>query len=524
MVDVIIIGSGAAGTAAALALAGRGIRPLLLDAGYTDAGRTARVEGNLYDYRKRHDSFDLQIGADFRGLSDVLEDRVGVAKLNAPNAAFVTEGAERLGPVLAEDFDPIQSFARGGLANAWGAGLYRFVQADLAGFPIRLADLAPYFDRLTAEIGISGADDDLTPYFGDPAGLLPALALSHNAGLVYRIYRRQRATFGRQGIAIGRPRVGVLSAAKDGRPACDYNNTEFWQDSPYLYTPVITMNRLIAADRVAYRPGVLVSSWAEQPDGVTVEGTDVSTGEPFRFVGQKLLLAAGAINTTRIVLQSRRDYGVRLTLLDNPAVQIPFVLPASLGRRLDTTAFGLTQLNLIWESPVHGLLQGSIIELTSPMRAEFFGRFPLSARANLQLVRTMLPAMLLMQLFFPGAVQEPAAVSLLEDGRLRIQGHPNPVEIRQLGPLLRRLRSVGLWTLPMLIYKPVTGHAIHYAGTLPMRETPKQYECDPTGKLSGTERVYIADSACFSALPAKNMSFGMMANAMRVATHATQNT
>jgi choline dehydrogenase-like flavoprotein len=273
---------------------------------------------------------------------------------------------------------------------------------------------------------------------------------------------------------------------------------------------------------VEYRPGVLVRAWDEQADGVTVEATDLRTGEPLRFAGQKLLLAAGALNTARIVLQSRRDCEVRLPLLENPAVQIPFVLPASLGCRLDTAAFGLTQLNLIWDSPAHGILQGSILELTSPMRAEFFGRFPLSARANLRLVRTMLPAMLLMQLFFPATTQEPATVSLLADGRLRIQGRPNPVAIGSLGPLLRPLRAVGLWTHPMLIYKPVTGHAIHYAGTLPMRETPGRYECDPFGRLSGTQRVYVADSACFSSLPAKNMSFGMMANAMRVAINATQ--
>ena len=204
-------------------------------------------------------------------------------------------------------------------------------------------------------------------------------------------------------------------------------------------------------------------------------------------------------------------------------MQIPFVLPASIGRALDTHAFGLTQLNLIWESQAFGCrAQGSLLELTSPMRAEFFGRFPLSARGNLGLVRDMLPAMLLLQLFFPGSAQAPARLSLGEDGTLRIQGHPNAVEIKKLGGLLAALRSVGLWTLPMLIQKPVTGHAIHYAGTLPMRESPGRYQCDPAGKLAGTRRVFIADSASFSGLPAKNMSFGMMANAMRIATVAAQ--
>jgi hypothetical protein len=479
------------------------------------------VTENLYDYRRHHDSFDLLIGADFRGVADVLTDRVGIAKLNAPNMAFVTQDAGRLGPVEALNFDPIQSFALGGLANAWGAGLYRFTGADLAGFPIGEADLAPYFDRLTAEIGISGADDDLTPYFGDPAGLLPPLDLSFNANKFYQNYRRQRAKLNRLGVYVGRPRVGVLSVAKDGRPPCDYSNLEFWQVSPYLYTPVITLQKLIAAGQIDYRPGVLVRSWTEGPEGVVVHGAEVHTGRPMSFVGSKLLLAAGAINTSKIVLQTHHDYRTRLPLLENPAVQIPFVLPTSIGRRLDAHAFGLVQLNLIWASAAcGGLLQGSIMELTAPLRAEFFGRFPLSARANLGLVRDLLPAMLLMQLFFPAGAQEPARLSLKEDGRSRIEGRPNRVDLRRLGGLLGALRSLGLWTHPALIYKPVTGHAIHYAGSLPMTTRPARYQCDPSGRLYGTQHVYVADSACFSGLPAKNMSFGMMANAMRIAAQA----
>jgi hypothetical protein len=35
-------------------------------------------------------------------------------------------------------------------------------------------------------------------------------------------------------------------------------------------------------------------------------------------------------------------------------------------------------------------LQGSLLELTAPLRSEFFSRFPLSARANLALIRHLL--------------------------------------------------------------------------------------------------------------------------------------
>ena len=517
----IIIGSGAAGTAAALALARLGIRPTMLDVGHSDPGVGPKVQGNLYDYRKRHDTFDLFIGEEFQGVADVLKDEVGVAKLNAPNMTFITQAAETLSPVETTDFDPIQSFALGGLGNGWGSGLYRFTDDDVAGFPIRAVDLAPYFDALTGEIGISGADDDLAPYFGATTGLLPPLKLSYNAEKVYASYRRKRQTLAGRGVVLGRPRLGVLSVEKDGRAACDYSNTEFWQDAPYLYTPAVTLKRLIATGQIDYRPGLLAQSWTETPEGVTVCASEVHTGRAVEFAGGALLLAAGAIGTSKIVLASQRDYKTVLPLLENPAVLIPFVLPPSIGRALDTHVFGLTQLNLIWESDAFGCrAQGSFLELTSPMRAEFFGRFPLSARANLRLVHDMLPAMLLMQLYLPGSAQPPARLSLKEGGVLRIEGCPNAVEVKKLGGLLAALRSLGLWTLPMLIQKSATGHAIHYAGTLPMSETPARYQCDPTGKLAGSRRVYVADSACFSALPAKNMSFGMMANAMRIAEGA----
>lgn len=523
MAELIIVGAGAAATAAALELVRRGHRPVVLDVGHVDDAGALRVAGNLYRYRAEHDSFDLHIGADYRGLAGVLNDEPTVAKLNAPRMAFVTRDAAALGPLSQAEFQAIQSFALGGLGNAWGAGLYRWISADLQDFPIKLADLEPFFDVLTAEIGISGDDDDLTEFFGSPAGLQPSLELSYNARRVALAYRRRRQALRSKRIYLGRPRAGVLSAPKDGRPACDYSNLEFWQQQPYVYTPAVTLRKLMAAGQIDYRPGLLVQRWIETVDGVTVIARDVRSGETVEIAGRRLLLAAGAINTARIALQSAGDTATRLPLLENPVVQIPLVLPASLGRRLDTHAFGLVQLNLVWESAAYQtILQGSLLELTAPLRSEFFGRFPLSARANLALIRHLLPAMLMLQLYFPAWVQPPSRLWLLDDGRLRIEGRPFPAQPAKLAPLLAALRSLGLWTHPALIQQPVTGHAIHYAGALPMRDVPGLYQCRRDGRLYGADRVYVADSASFSNLSAKNMSLGMMANAMRIAAEAAR--
>jgi choline dehydrogenase-like flavoprotein len=522
MAELILVGAGAAAAAAALELVRRGHQPIVLDVGHVDdAHGEPRVEGNLYRYREQHDSFDLHIGADYRGLAGVLSDEPMVAKLNAPRMAFVTRDAAALGSLSQQQFQAIQSFALGGLGNAWGAGLYRWISADLQDFPISLAEMEPYFDVLTREIGISGAGDDLAEFFGDASGLQPPLELSHNARRVALAYRRRRKALRAQRIYLGRPRAGVLTAPKDGRPACDYSNLEFWQAQPYIYTPAMTLRKLMDAGQIDYRPGLWAQRWLETADGVTVITRDVRSGETVEIWGQRLLLAAGAINTARIALQSAGDTATRLPLLENPVLQIPLVLPASLGRRLDTHAFGLVQLNLIWESAAYQtLLQGSLLELTAPLRSEFFGRFPLSARANLALIRHLLPAMLMLQLYFPAWVQPPSRLWLLDDGRLRIEGQPFPAEPGRLAPLLGALRSLGLWTHPALIQQPVTGHAIHYAGTLPMRAAPGPYQCHRNGQLHGVTRVYVADSASFSNLSAKNMSLGMMANAMRIAAEA----
>ena len=63
------------------------------------------------------------------------------------------------------------SYAQGGLANAWGAGVYEFDDKDLSGFPFKSSELRKYYDVLKREIGVSGRKDDLSEYFGETSNL-----------------------------------------------------------------------------------------------------------------------------------------------------------------------------------------------------------------------------------------------------------------------------------------------------------------------------------------------------------------
>ncbi len=519
MYDVLIIGSGISGVSTALRLSDLGIKTCILDVGIEPRERH-EIKENLYDYRLKNDSFELMIGKNFEGLHNLKSTNQTLpAKLVSPGMKFVTERAEELSPLLSRNFTAVQSFAKGGLANAWGAGLMRFNRRDLEGFPIKEEELAPYYERLIEEIGISGENDDLTPFFGEDKLLQKPLKLSANARIILKNYLKKRKRLNRKGVFIGRPRLAVLSEEKEGRKACEYHNLEFWQPHlPYIYHPSLTLDKLISSGKVIYKRGLLARAWFHREGKVVVEADYLLEKRKIYLECRKLVLAAGAISSAKLALTSRKDYRSKLPLLDNTALQFPFIIPQRIGKKLETDAFGLTQLNFVYEAKNQGLLQGSILEVTSPSRAEFFSSLPLAAADNLRLIKYLLPALIVMQLYLPSL--QPASLRLNESGELEIEGEVINIQESVKREIIRIFRSLGAFSFPRFVVKVPNGLGIHYAGTLPMVSSPQSpYQCNKFGELHGEQDVYVVDGALFPRLPSKNFSFAVMANAMRIAEH-----
>jgi choline dehydrogenase-like flavoprotein len=64
------------------------------------------------------------------------------------------------------------------------------------------------------------------------------------------------------------------------------------------------------------------------------------------------------------------------------------------------------------------------------------------------------------------------------------------------------------------------GASVHYAGTLPMSDTPHPGTISPDCRSHDFENLYVVDGSTFPFLPAKNITFTLMANAARVADRA----
>jgi choline dehydrogenase-like flavoprotein len=517
--DAIVVGSGPAGTMAAWALTGK--RVLVLDVGRSP-GALPDMQGNLYDRRQREaDLFEFLIGEKFEALHNLHRDPISL-KLKSPLMRYVTADASSLSPVRSRNFDAVMSFAAGGLANAWGAGVYRFTERDLEDFPVSRAELEPFYDELTRHIGVSGAHDDLAPWFGDEGELQPPVELSRFASDLLAGYERERASFAAIGVKIGRARNAVLTQPHRDRQPYAYGNYEFFRPhDPAVYNPAYTLRELIEGDRISYEPGRLVESFSESEDGVEVKARNLRTGSSETFAGRSLILAAGALNSAKLVLASNRDYETRLPVLDNPMSCLPLFRLSRIGQKLDWRDSSISQLNLIHE---YGgtVLQGSIYGAAGPLRSDILFDLPLSLSANVSCLRRLAAATGLLMLFYPAARHPENHLRLTADGALKIAyGEPatiGPARGEAEKDLIRAFRRIGIYSAQALCHYPRMGSSIHYAGTLGMREFPGRYEVYPDGRLHGTRAVYVVDGACFPQLPAKNLTFTIMANAMRIAS------
>ena len=494
----------------------------MLDCGFEANGQTSvpdqsRVEA-LRD--SKQDLFPLLVGEQFEGTALIGGRSTMSPKLKSPRMRFITKDWEKLSPVESQGFDTQMSFAMGGLANAWGAGVYRFNDKDFDGFPLRSVDLDPFYNRLTQEIGVSGSvGDDLTPFFGSTADLQPPLRLNRGPNLIYQSYKKQREHFRKRGFYIGRSRVAVLTQRFGERDPYHYRNLEFFTpNDSSIYSPAITIRKLIKQSRITYRGGVIVERFNEHAEGVTVDALNLRTRLIERFTAKRLIIAAGCLNSAKIVLASSTGNRPALPLLDNLISYVPLINPSLVGLRSERRCFGMVQLNILYAgTKSNEVIQGSLYDLSGPLKSDFLFDFPLSFKGSLLVSKLVTPAVCLIQFFYPDDPSRENSVSLDSSGRLIIK-----YAARKLGVIEREaltaFRKIGWYGLPQLCKYPRAGNSYHYAGSLPMRNNPGPFETFPTGQLMGSPRTYVVDSSVFTRLPSKNLTFTAMANAMRIAT------
>jgi choline dehydrogenase-like flavoprotein len=274
--DVVVVGSGAAGSAMAAYLAEGGKRVLILEAG-PELPNGKLVSSTLYARRLKWNGTPV-IEEGTNPVSHVFNSGYGVGGSAMHHYAVWPRLHE-------EDFEMKSRFKRG---HDW---------------PIRYADLEPYYDRVQQECGIAG---DATQEVWRPAGApypMPPVPVSAQGKALAR-------GFEKLGKTVAPLPLAVNSAPFKGRAMCLWDG---WCDAGCpigaLANPATIHLPRAAAKGATLEANSTVTKVLTSADGSRATGVEVAGSDAQRRTVQAALvvLAAYAIENPRLLLASATD-------------------------------------------------------------------------------------------------------------------------------------------------------------------------------------------------------------------------
>lgn len=514
--DVIVVGSGAAGTSVALTLVEAGFAVAMVDGAREPDAEDRPWPDSTFEEIRRTDFAQRQLflGKDFSSLRVVSEPHT--AQMTTGRKKFITEYTDQLSLAKKSNLDILQSFALGGLSEAWGAVCDVFTDEELtaAGLPSSKI-MHRHYQRVIERIGVSGRRKDFRTQ--------PPIKLDAHGRWVAAGLKNIHPFLKHKDLHFEQPLLAVLTKSKKNRRATPYNDLDFWNNQETsVFRPHVAVAELLTKPHFQLYKNVRVISFSETKKDVSVRATDLTTGKVHVFRAKRLVLAAGSINSTRIALKSLKKWNVRAPFLTKAHAIAACVRPGFLGKK--DTPYRSSFCQIQGTASKHHLAVASVqlYSYKSLLLYKLLRYVPLPAPLALQFFAWISSAIVLGDIRFESRIQPTGFLSLKETKAgdvLRVEYVTSPEEKRQhqrsirdfCGALLR------LGIVPLKIAQLNDGSTAHYASGIPYAVLGKYpLTTDADGKLQEASHVFVADAATWTYLPAKPSTLTIMANADRI--------
>ena len=523
---IYIIGSGPTGVAAAKALLDRGCKVTMLDAGLT-LEKTKQIALDQTSATSAPD-WNADSIRDFK--TGTKATAKGIALKLAYGSDFPYRGGEQF-ISRNDDIGIVPSLAQGGLSNVWGAAMLPYLPEDTSDWPINIRDLDPHYQAVLGLTGLAAHEDDLAKKF-------PLFVEPHNGLRTGSIIRSllddlnaHRDALAQHEIAFGHSRLAVADQNRHGSSCAACRLCMYGCPLSLIYNSADTLRVLRQDPNFTYRQNIVVKTFREVADHVEIAAYDLPSGKDLQFQASRLLVAAGTLATTRLVLESLEATNACVTLKDSQY----FLLPLLRNRAAndfdqDEPEHTLAQAFIeifdrkVSEKSVHLQVYGyndlyreaikntvgPLFGLGRPMVASFLKRFILLQGYLHSDFSNEIEARLL-----PREADAPTA-------RLALTVKRNEKTEATISRLIKKLRSVKSLTratpLSPLLKMGSVGRGFHTGGSLPMRSVPGELETDVLGTPHGCRYVHVVDSSIFPTIPASTITLTAMANAHRIAS------
>lgn len=302
--DAIVVGTGISGGWAAKELCEKGLKTLVLERGrMVKHGEYPTANMDPWDYDHR-DAMTQEELVDFEK-----QNRTGYTMKQTSKHWWVND---RENPYTeTKRFDWIRGYHVGGRSIMWGRQSYRLSDLDFEAnakegiavdWPIRYADLAPWYDHVESFAGISGQAEGI-PHLPDGKFLPP---MEYNC-LEKQVKERIESRFPGRKMIMGR--TAHLTQPHNGRGNCQFRNRCI-RGCPYGAYFSSNASTLPAAEKtgnMTLRPFSIVHSiiFDEAQNKATgVRVTDSETLETHEYYAKVIFLCASALGSTQILMQS----------------------------------------------------------------------------------------------------------------------------------------------------------------------------------------------------------------------------
>ena len=306
--DAIVVGSGISGGWAAKELTEKGLRVLLLERGRNVEHIKDYVNATKAPWEYLHRG----------GRTKAMEEEHQVLKrdypLNEKNLSFWVNDKESPYTEV-KRFDWYRGYQVGGRSLLWGRQSYRHSDFDFAAnakegvgidWPIRYAEIAPWYDHVEKHAGISGSRDGL-PQLPD-GQFQPAMPL--NCGEEMIAGKLKKAFNGTRHLIPGR--TANATRQLEGRNACQYRNA-CWLGCPYgayFSTQSSTLPAAAKTGKLTLKPWQIVTEVIYDKDKKRATGVrvhDAVTEQTTDYSANVIFLCASTLNSTWLLMRSATD-------------------------------------------------------------------------------------------------------------------------------------------------------------------------------------------------------------------------
>ena len=525
-VDVVIIGSGAAGGMAAWNLARKGVKVLVLEAG--EKFDRADFWSHVKPWEARERRKRGERPPDFEGLPQRESPFT-----NAPGQDFLLR----------------RVWGVGGKTNIWGRVSLRFSDLNMQEpakdgweipWPIRYSELAPYYDNVEKLIGVNGGDDD-QPWLPGSKNHLPPPGLRCGEKIV-------RAAFARKGYKVVNGRRAVLTKEHNGRAPCHYcgacgqgcDVSAFFNSYDYLLADALETGNLEIVENA------IVSRILTDDEGVAnkVQYFNRLTGKEVQIPAKRVIVAASAVDSTRILLNSESRHHpnglgngsdvIGRYLVEQFRFHVEAYAPQLFGAKA-TNDDGISGAHIYLprfedSDEKRGYLRGWGMQFwgsgckSSVPWAKTRPGFGKDFKND---VKNRYPSLIALHPYGEALPYAHNRITVRKDRKDRF-GVPLMHIDYSLGEnelkMMDRMYDVVEEVLHEMKAEPLPykrgdidrlGAAIHEHGTCRMGENPKRSAVNRDGRMHEVENVYVVDGSVFPTPTEKNPTLTILANAWR---------